>query len=154
MRHSQYGVVNWFVRLALDGQTIPIFGTGTIQRDFLYVDDCVEAILLAAQAEKANGQILNVGVDRPANFLELAKLLVEICDGASWQFTPFSAERKAQEPGDFYSDIAKIRRLVGWEPTTTLPEGLRRTAAYYRQHREQYWTTPAPASLPVVRRAG
>jgi UDP-glucose 4-epimerase len=151
MRHSQYGVVNWFVRLALDNQTIPIFGTGTIQRDFLYVDDCVEAILLASLAEAANGQILNVGVDRPTNFLELAKMLVEICGSGSWEFAPFSPERKAQEPGDFYSDITKIRRLVGWEPATSLPDGLQQTAAYYRAHREHYWTRPEPQSLPAVR---
>ena len=140
MRHSQYGVVNWFVRLALEGQTIPIFGTGTILRDFLYVDDCVEAILMSAAAREANGEILNVGVDQPTNFLELARLLVEICGGGSWQHTPFTPERKAQEPGDYYSDITKIRHLVGWEPTTTLAEGLRRTVAYYRAHREHYWT--------------
>jgi len=133
-------VVNWFVRLALEGQTIPIFGTGTILRDFLYVDDCVEAILMSAAAREANGEILNVGVDQPTNFLELARLLVEICGGGSWQHTPFTPERKAQEPGDYYSDITKIRHLVGWEPTTTLAEGLRRTVAYYRAHREHYWT--------------
>ncbi len=132
MRHSHYGVVNWFVRLALDGEVIPVFGTGNIQRDFLYVDDCVEAILLSALAREAIGEILNVGVDQPANFLALARLLVEICGSGSWQFRPFSPERRAQEPGDFYSDITKIRRLVGWEPTTTLAEGLRRTVDYYR----------------------
>jgi UDP-glucose 4-epimerase len=145
MRHSQYGVVNWFVRLAIDNQTIPIFGTGTFQRDFLYVDDCVEAILRSARAEAANGEVFNVGVDRPANFLELAQLLIEVCGTGSWKFAPFSPERKIQEPGDFYSDITKIRRLVGWEPTTTLEEGIRRTVAYYRAYRDHYW---APAAAP------
>jgi len=148
MRHSQYGVVNWFVRLAIDGQAIPIFGTGTFQRDFLYVDDCVEAILGAAAAEAANGEILNVGVDRPTNFLELAKLILEVCGTGSWHFAPFTPERKAQEPGDFYSDISKIRRLVGWEPATALAEGIRRTVAYYRAHRDQYWTPEARAETP------
>ncbi len=149
MRHSQYCVVNWFVRLAIDGQTIPIFGTGTFQRDFLYVDDCVEAIVRSAAAEAANGEILNVGVDRPTNFLELAKLILEVCGTGSWQFAPFTPERKAQEPGDFYSDITKIRRLVGWEPATTLAEGIRRTVAYYRAHRDQYWTPQAETQTPT-----
>jgi UDP-glucose 4-epimerase len=153
MRHSQYGVVNWFVRLALDNRAIPIFGTGTIQRDFLYVDDCVEAILLASQAEKANGEILNVGVDRPTNFLELAKLLVEICSTGAWEFAPFSPERKAQEPGDFYSDITKIRRLVGWQPATGLKEGLQRTVDYYRAYREHYWTPAQPEGRAGTRQA-
>lgn len=144
MRHSHYCVVNWFVRLALDNQTIPIFGTGTIMRDFLYVDDCVEAILMSATAQGAVGEVLNVGVDRPTDFLEVAKLLVQISGRGAWQFAPFTPERKAQEPGDFYSDITKIRRLVGWEPTTSLAEGLRRTLAYYQTHREHYWTPAEP----------
>ncbi|HEX7589675.1 MAG TPA: NAD-dependent epimerase/dehydratase family protein, partial [Demequinaceae bacterium] len=61
MKHSRYGVVNWFVRLALDGSVIPVFGDGTILRDFLYVDDCVEAILLAAGSDAVFGEVLNVG---------------------------------------------------------------------------------------------
>ena len=74
MKHSRYGVVNWFVRLAVDGETIKVFGDGTIKRDFLYVDDCVEAILLAAASRRrARGEILNVGVDAPTTFRELAE---------------------------------------------------------------------------------
>ena len=138
MRHSRYGVVNWFVRLALDGATIPVFGEGTILRDFLYVDDCVEAILLAACSDAALGQVLNVGGGEPTTFREVAETLSSLA-GASWEFAPFSAERKAQEPGDFYSDITKIRRVVGWKPVTSLADGLGRTLDYYREHRARYW---------------
>jgi UDP-glucose 4-epimerase len=72
MKHSQFGVVNWFVRLALEGRPIPIFGTGKILRDFLYVDDCVEALVRAAREPRAVGEILNVGNDRASTFLEVA----------------------------------------------------------------------------------
>jgi UDP-glucose 4-epimerase len=147
MKHSQYGVVNWFVRQALDGKPIQVFGDGGIKRDFLYVDDCVEALLRCARSERAYGEILNVGVDRPTTFRELAELLTEWCPGSRWEFAPFTPERKAQEPGDFYSDISKIRGLVGWEPATALAEGLRRTLAYYRAHRRHYWTPAEPAPL-------
>jgi len=58
-----------------------------------------------------------------------------------WEYAEFSAERKAQEPGDFYSDISKINRIVGWKPTTTLEAGLAKTIEYYRKHREYYWTS-------------
>ena len=51
MKHSQYGVVNWFVRQALDGEPIRVFGTGRILRDFIYVDDCVDAIVAAAACD-------------------------------------------------------------------------------------------------------
>ncbi len=138
MRHSRYGVVNWFVRLALDGSTIPVFGDGTILRDFLYVDDCVEAILLAAGDDAALGEVLNVGGGEPTTFCEVAETLSSLT-GARWEFAPFSPERKAQEPGDFYSDVRKIARTLGWRPRTPLSEGLTRTLAYYREHKSRYW---------------
>jgi UDP-glucose 4-epimerase len=143
MKHSQYGVVNWFVRLALDGVPIRVFGDGKIQRDFLYIDDCADALLKCAACPAADGQIFNVGVDRPTNFLELAQALERLCPGASWEYAPFTPERKAQEPGDFYSDITKIRTVVGWEPTTDLESGVRHTLDYYRRHRDRYWSPPA-----------
>ena len=139
MRHSQFGVVNWFVRLALEGRPIPIFGTGKILRDFLYVDDCVEALVAAATSTAAVGEILNVGHDRPSTFLEVAELLREIVPDTRIEFTEFSPERKAQEPGDFVSDITKIRRLLGWEPKTNLREGLARTVDFYRNRRAEYF---------------
>ncbi len=140
MKHPHYGVANWFIRMAIDGQTIPVFGDGCILRDFLYVDDCVEALLMSAVCEEAIGEILNVGVDKPTSFVELAEAIVAIAgDAACWEFAPFTLERKAQEPGDFYSDISKIKRIVGWEPVTCLEEGLRRTLAYYRRFKAYYW---------------
>jgi UDP-glucose 4-epimerase len=138
MKHSRYGVVNWFVRLALDGETMKVFGDGTIKRDFLYVDDCVEAILLAAAPDAPRAEALNVGVDTPTTFRDLAVEL-QALTGARWEYAPFSPERKAQEPGDFYSDISKIGRLLGWRPRTPLREGLEKTLAFYRLHRAHYW---------------
>ena len=139
MKHSQFGVVNWFARLALEGRPIPIFGSGKILRDFLYVDDCVEALLLAAREPKAVGEILNVGHDRPATFLEVAEVLRELVPGTRIEFTDFTPERRAQEPGDFVSDITKIRRVLGWSPAVGLREGLERTVAFYRERRGDYF---------------
>lgn len=139
MRHSRYGVVNWFVRLAMENQTIPVFGTGRIVRDFLFVEDCVEAILACAASESAWGRVYNVGVDRPTNFVDLAEAVCRAAGAGRWELAPFSPERRAQEPGDYYSDIRRIRRAVGWQPRTSLDEGLARTVAYYRRHRSHYW---------------
>lgn len=139
MKHSHFGVVNWFVRLALEGRPIPVFGTGRILRDFLYVDDCVEALVAVAAAPSAVGEVVNVGNDRASTFLEVAETLRDVVPGAEIVFTDFTPERKAQEPGDFVSDIAKIRRLTGWEPRVPLREGLERTVEFYRERKDQYF---------------
>ena len=140
MKHPRYGVANWFVRLALDDETIKVFGDGKILRDFLYIDDAVEAILMCALEQKAVGEVLNVGIDQPSDFIELAEALIEVAGSGRWEFAPFTAERKAQEPGDFYSDIGKIRRLVGWAPRTSLKDGLRQTVEFYREYKTHYWS--------------
>jgi UDP-glucose 4-epimerase len=139
MRHSRFGVVNWFIRQAIDDQTIKVFGDGKILRDFVYIDDCVDAILKSAITEEAVGEVLNVGVDKPTSFLNLVELIVEIAETGSWEFSEFSKERKAQEPGNFYSDINKIRNMAGWEARSSLKEGLTRTIDYYRLYKKHYW---------------
>lgn len=137
MRHNKFGVANWFIRLALEGKTIPVYGDGRIMRDFLYIDDCVDALLHLAVAPEAEGQTFNVGHSRPSSFLELAEVITSMT-GSAWEFTPFSAERKTQEPGDFFSDISKIHSVTGWAPTTTLKDGVARTLEFYREHLPRY----------------
>lgn len=144
MMHSRFGVCNWFVRLAMDNGTIQVFGDGSILRDFCYVEDTVEAILRSAITEQAYGEIFNVGSDIPVSFLELVKTIVEVAGSGNWKFAEFSPERKAQEPGDFYSDINKIASIVGWRPTTTLEEGIAKTIEYYKATRDHYWQIEKP----------
>ncbi len=139
MKHSRYGVANWFIRLALDGEPIPVFGDGKILRDFLYVDDCIEAILACAAAESTWGEIFNIGADHAYDFIALAEGVIRAVGSGSWHLTEFTPERKAQEPGSFYCDISKIYRLLGWRPKTSLDEGLTRTVSFYRQFRQHYW---------------
>ncbi|MBP7862026.1 GDP-mannose 4,6-dehydratase [bacterium] len=144
MMHSRFGVCNWFVRLAMDNGTIQVFGDGSILRDFCYVDDTVEAILRSAITEQAYGEIFNVGSDIPVSFLELVKTIVDVAGSGNWKFAEFSPERKAQEPGDFYSDINKITSIVGWRPTTTLEAGIGKTIEYYKKTRDHYWQIEKP----------
>lgn len=139
MKHNRYGVLNWFIRLAMQGETIPVMGDGTYLRDFLYVDDTVAALLLAAASPHADGQIFNVGWGRGIAFRDLAQAVIAAVGRGRWEYAPFSPERKALEPGDFYADISKIRRTLGWSPTIELADGLARTVAFYREYRDQYW---------------
>ncbi|MBI5814382.1 MAG: NAD-dependent epimerase/dehydratase family protein [Nitrospinae bacterium] len=139
MRHHRFGVANWFIRQALDGKTIKVFGDGLIKRDFLYAQDAVEAMLMCAACEKAYGETFNLGADHVSCFKELAETIVKAAGGGKWEFAPFSKEREKLEPGDFYSDITKIRKVAGWSPRTTLADGVAATIEYYRKYRKHYW---------------
>lgn len=139
MKHDHYGVVNWFIRLALVGKTIPVYGDGRLKRDFLYVDDCVDAMLRVGATPSCYGEVVNVGRPEASDFLTLAQTIVRVARHGKVKLTPFSPERAAQEPGDFASDIGKVRQLTGWKPKTNLEKGLTQTITYYKKYRRFYW---------------
>ncbi len=139
MAHDEYGVFNWFIRKALDDEEIPVFGDGRILRDFLYVEDLVDSILKVAAAEEAYGKVFNVGTGVPVSFFELAEKIVAIAGTGRTRFTEFTQERKEVEPGDYYADITRITGTTGWQPATSLDEGISRTIDFYRKHRMEYW---------------
>ena len=139
MQHDEYGVFNWFVRKALDSEALPVFGDGMIIRDFMYIDDLVECLLMTAQSEAAIGQVFNVGSGRGVTFREIAATIVDVIGSGSYKFTEFTQERAEVEPGDYWADISKITRVVGWQPRTDFAAGIKVTAEFYRAHREHYW---------------
>ncbi|MCJ7662693.1 MAG: NAD-dependent epimerase/dehydratase family protein, partial [Desulfobacterales bacterium] len=139
MQHDEFGVLNWFIRKAMDGETIPVFGDGMILRDFLYVGDLVDCFLMIATSPQAYGEVFNVGTGIPINFIDLAKQIVGIAGTGSVDFAEFTPERKEVEPGDYYTDISKIKRVVGWEPKTDLEDGLKKTIVFYKKYKNKYW---------------
>jgi len=139
MMHSKFGVVNWFIKLAMMDETITVFGDGKILRDFLYIEDCVKAILQTGASGNAYGETFNVGQSQPVTILELVNSILKIVKSGKIKFTSFTKERAVQEPGDFYPDINKIKQYVGWQPLTSLEEGLRKTVEYYKKYQKMYW---------------
>jgi UDP-glucose 4-epimerase len=127
----------WIKKL-IDGEPIQVWGDGLQIRDFTYVDDCVEALLLAASSPSAYGQIFNLGSDETINLRDLAALCVEL-GGGSYEIIPFPADRKPIDIGDYYGDYRFIQGRLGWRPRVSLREGLARTIAFYREHRQFYW---------------
>ena len=140
MKHNRYGVVNWFIRQALDGETISVYGDGSLVRDFLYIDDAIDAIIRCSLTEGCYGEIINVGRSKGETFLYLIKEIVRLSKNGSYKLTPFSKERASQEPGNFLSDVRKIKKLTGWIPRTALRVGLQKTIAYYQKHKREYWS--------------
>jgi len=140
MMHDEYGVFNWFIKKAIDDEALPVFGDGMIIRDFLYIDDLIECLLMSAPTKKAVGEVFNVGTGIPVTFKEIAEKIVKIAGKGTYKFTDFTKERAEVEPGDYYADISKLGRIVGWEPKISLEEGIRRTIEFYRRYRKHYWS--------------
>jgi UDP-glucose 4-epimerase len=139
VKDARQTFIGWWLRQIVEGQELQIFGDGRQIRDFNYVDDVVEAFLLAAVDAAADGQEYNLGGDEPTSLLDLAELLIELNGGGSYNIVPFPADRRRIDIGDFYGDYTKIRAQLGWRPTVPLRDGLERTIAFYRRHREHYW---------------
>jgi UDP-glucose 4-epimerase len=138
IRHNRQGFIGWFVRLALDGGEIQIFGDGSQIRDFVYVDDVADAFLRAGATDAVNGEVYNVGGNEHWSHADLVKLLVSLSDGATFRFVEWPAEKKAIDIGSFYADSTKFHAATGWTPAVRLREGLERTMAFYRAHYADY----------------
>jgi len=129
----------WIKRL-IDEEPIQVFGDGSQIRDFNYVDDVVEALLLAGASSAADGGIFNLGSDETINLRDLAALMIDINGGGSFEIVPFPPDRKVIDIGDYYADYRLIQGRLGWRPKVPLREGLRRTLEFYRREREYYWS--------------
>jgi UDP-glucose 4-epimerase len=134
---GRYALIYSWLRRALDGQPLPVMG-GHQVRDFTYIDDCVDALLLAAAEPQADGEVYNLGGE-VMSLLSLADLLLDVAGGGRKEVVDLPPERRAIDPGKVYLSYDRIRRELGWEPRVGLREGLARTIAYYREHRHRYW---------------
>jgi UDP-glucose 4-epimerase len=128
-----------WIKQIIAGEPIQVFGDGTQIRDFNYVDDVVDALLLSASERSADGQIFNLGSDETINLRDLAALLVEVNEAGEYKVVPFPPDRKAIDIGDYYADYRLIQGRLGWRPRVALREGLRRTLEFYRAEQEYYW---------------
>ncbi|MCA9961084.1 MAG: NAD-dependent epimerase/dehydratase family protein, partial [Anaerolineales bacterium] len=138
VKDARQTFIGWWIRQLVEGEPLKIFGDGLQVRDFNYVDDVVDVLLLVAMHDTANGQIYNLGSDDPINLVNLAEMMIEINGRGSYEIVPFPPDRKRIDIGDFYGDYRKIRSKLGWQPQISLREGLARTLAYYQEHLAHY----------------
>jgi UDP-glucose 4-epimerase len=138
IKHNRQGFIAWFIRLALEGKEIQVFGDGSQIRDFVYVDDAVEAFLAAGRCEGCNGGAFNVGGDEHIAHRDLVQVLTGLAGNGGYRFVEWPAEKKAIDIGSFYADSTLFKQTAGWIPRVSLAEGLARTLSYYRAHMTQY----------------
>jgi UDP-glucose 4-epimerase len=139
MHHHRQGIVNWFIRQAVEDKEITVYGDGKQIRDTNYVDDVVDAFLLAGLDDGVNGEALNLGGE-PTKLIDLVSLIVRLADAkAGYRSVPFPDSAKVIEVGDYVADWNKARTTLGWHPRTSLEAGLTQTIAFYRENGSHYW---------------
>lgn len=129
--------IGWWFRRLLEGKPIQVFGDGSQIRDFNYVDDAINAMLMCACSPAASGKIYNLG-GPPISLLDLARLLIEVNGSGHYEIVPFPENRKRIDIGDYYGNYNLIKFEVGWEPQVSLREGVKKLLEFYRQHLNQY----------------
>ncbi|MEY2539196.1 MAG: hypothetical protein QOG67_2936 [Verrucomicrobiota bacterium] len=139
VKDSRQTFLGIWLRQIIEGEPFRIYGTGKQKRDFNFVDDAVEALLLAAASSNADGEVFNLGHNEHVDLEELAALLVRINGDGRYDLVTFPADREAIDIGDYYGDFGKIHNALGWSPGVSLSDGLARTLSYYRQYRARYW---------------
>jgi UDP-glucose 4-epimerase len=137
IKDARQTFVGVWIRLLLEGKPFEVWG-GQQLRDFTYVDDCVEALLLAAVRPAAAGQIFNLGGGEATSLVDLARLLVEVNGSGHFAQREFPADRKRIDIGDYYADDGLIRKTLGWRPDVSLRDGLKRTLDFFRTNLDRY----------------
>jgi UDP-glucose 4-epimerase len=138
LRGDLQGFLPIFVRRALSGEPITVFGEGTQERDCLYVDDVVECLLLTAMSADAPGEVFNVGNDEHLSLRVIADLIVAAAGSGTVEMVPWPPDRDAIDIGSYFGDSSKAKRMLGWSPEITFADGIERTVAFYREHLSRY----------------
>ncbi|SKA66409.1 NAD-dependent epimerase/dehydratase family protein [Desulfobaculum bizertense] len=138
LKHNRQGFLGWFIRLVAENKQIQLYGDGLQRRDMNYVEDVVDALLVAGQKEQAVGQVYNLAGDEPISLKSICEKMIATAKSGSFKLVPWPEEKKKIDIGDFYGDCSKITAELGWKPTTTTDQGLEKTFEYYRPCLDQY----------------
>jgi UDP-glucose 4-epimerase len=139
VKDARQTFLGWWLRQLLTGQELTIYGDGKQRRDFSYVDDAVDAFLLAGSRDEAIGEVFNLASPEVISLTELAELLIHVNGAGAYRLVPFPEDRKRIDIGDYFGDSSKIAKTLGWTPTVSLEQGLERTVAFYREHGDAFW---------------
>ena len=138
VKHSKYSLVGWFVRQAMEGKVIRIFGTGGQLRDYIYADDVAQAMLSCGLIPEAAGEVINVGSGTSTRFCDMVRAVLECVKSGGMEFVPWPDDYEYLETGDISVDISKLIEDHRPGAGNLLEEGIRRTHAYYRAHLKEY----------------
>ena len=137
IRNDRQGFAGIFIRKALRGECIELYGSGQQLRDFNFVDDVVDALLLAAITPECHGSVYNLGMSPPYTLIDFLTFLNTYVP-LEYRLVPFPDDRKIIDIGDYYGDYSRFSKLTGWQPHTTLEDGLGLTVEFFNRFHEDY----------------
>lgn len=138
LRGETQGFAGIFIRRAIDHEMIHIFGDGRQLRDFNYIDDVVDAFLLAMDNPNVYGNVYNLGSNDRYSLLDFVQILSRYCE-FEYELVPFPPEHKVIDIGDYYGEFSRFHKETGWKPKVSLEEGLKRTVDYFKPRAKLYW---------------
>ncbi len=139
VKHPKYSIVGWFVREALEGKTIKVFGDGRQERDYLYITDLVDAFLRVAASDQTNGEVYNIGTHERVRFIDMIDAILDVVGSGGKEHVSWPADYERNETGNYIADTRKIESAVGWRATVPLRKGVTEMVAYYQQHKDHYF---------------
>ncbi len=138
IKHSKYSLIGWFIRQAMENKTIKIYGEGQQLRDYIYVDDIVDAMILSAMSSKSAGEVINIGSGKSTKFRDMVQSIINCVNNGKMEFIPWPENYEKIETGDITVDISKLQELTTWKPNVTLEEGIHLTYEYYKKNISNY----------------
>lgn len=129
---TAYGVINRLIHLALANDTLTIYGDGTQLRDYVHIDDVIDALIVMADSSAADGRAYNVASGVGTRLVDLANDVIAIAGAGRIEHVAWPTLAQQIETGDFVADVSRAKRELGWEPKRALRRGLEDTVAHYR----------------------
>ncbi len=138
MHAGFYGILNWFMANCMQDRPITVYGDGSQTRDYVYIDDTVDAFIRVALSDKTNGEIFFVGSETETVFLNMVKEVVRVVGKGKITHVPFPPAREKIDIRKFVVSVEKLKRFVKWEPQTELTEGIEKTYDFYKKNLKKY----------------
>jgi UDP-glucose 4-epimerase len=131
---TEYGIVNRMIHMALSDRPLTVYGDGRQRRDYIFIDDVVEALMRLGARAASDAPIYNVGTGVGTAFIDMARSIVAIAGCGRIELAEWPPLAAQIETGDFVADISRISQEIGWTPAVPLHDGLERTVSFYRAH--------------------
>lgn len=139
VKHDKYSLVGWFLRQAMDGKKIRIYGEGKQLRDYVYVDDLVTAFLKAGMCDNAIGKIYNVGLGKSYQFSEMVETVLRVVGKGGLEYVPWPENYEKIETGSYEVCVEKAKKDLEWAPGIELEDGVKKMYEYYKKYKQFYW---------------